>query len=136
MRCRCATAALALAAVIGWVPLGCRRAAPPAVGGLYSVVDDEARYRIAKVVALDADGVHVRLYKNRWPQRPGKVAPTDLSLGRVQDADGFGIGHMVLSPNEFASWRPVYISREDLAPDELEGYRAWQRGRTGVLVGK
>jgi hypothetical protein len=105
-------------------------------GGLYSAIDEQGCYRAMKIVALDADGVHLRLYKNRWKRRPKTVSPSSLTLGTVNDPDGFGFGHLVLTRREFASRKPALISRADLTPDELEGTKLWKQGRQGYFVGK
>jgi len=115
---------------------GCYRLPTLVVGGLYSVLDEQGHYRTAKVVALDGDGVHLRLYKNRWERRPKAVASRSLALGTINDPDGFGVGHLVLTKKEFGSWKPVFLSREDPTPDELEGYKIWTQGRSGDFVGK
>jgi hypothetical protein len=102
------------------------------VGGLYSVNDSEGTYRIAKVLALDEDAVHVRLYKNKFPSRPQTVDPSTLSLGSIDDKDGFGMGHLPLSREGFANWQPVFISQTSVSEEELEGYRMWKEAGGGI----
>ena len=126
---------LLAAAVLGSGLCGCRRAPEAVVGGLYSVRDDQGLYRVAKVVAVDPDGIHVRLYQNRWKRRPQGLGAAPLTLGTVNDADGFGIGHMALSREEFSGWKPAFLRREDISPDESAGTEAWRRGRRGDLLG-
>ena len=125
-----------IGAAFGVFLFGCAK--PPAitVGGLYSVKDDAGHYRAAKVIAVDNDGVHIRLYKNTWPQRPNDVPPKSLSLGTINDPDGFGIGHMALSEKDFRARKPVFLSSQPLSKDELEGYRLWKQGKTGNFFGK
>ena len=127
---------LLAAATLASCLCGCHRLPEPVAGGLYSVMDDQGHYRAAKVVALDEDGVHVRLYKNRWERRPKEVATNSLALGTINDPDGFGVGHLVLTKDEFGSWRPVFLSRADLTRDDLEGCMMWKQGRRGDFVGK
>ena len=54
------------------------------------------------MLAVDEVGVHVRLYKNKWKERPEKVDASTLSLGGVDDKDGFGMGHLPLTKRTFA----------------------------------
>ncbi len=115
---------------------GCHRRPEPVAGGLYSVIDDQGHYRTAKVVALDADGIHLRLYKNRWERRPKEVAPNSLALGTINDQDGFGVGHLVLTKEDFGSWKPMFLFRADLTPDELAGVKMWRQGAGGDFVDK
>lgn len=70
-------------------------------GGLYSVDDGEGWYRIAKVLVVENDGVHVRLYKNKFKTRPTSVEFASLSLGSIHDKDGFGMGHLPLIHRAF-----------------------------------
>jgi hypothetical protein len=50
-----------------------------------------------KVLAVDHSAIHVRLYKNRFTNRPQSVDTRELSLGSIDDPDGFGVGHLPLS---------------------------------------
>jgi hypothetical protein len=102
-------------------------------GGLYSVDDGEGWYRIAKVLVVEPEGVHIRLYKNKFKSRPPTVEPTSLSLGTVHDTDGFGMGHLPLTHRAFAAWQPVFVSTGLVTEEELEGYRMWQGGKGGFF---
>jgi hypothetical protein len=102
------------------------------VGGLYSFDDGEGGFRIAKVLAIDGGAVHVRTYKNKFTSRPKEVATSTLSLGSIDDEGGGGIGHLPLSPEGFAAWRPVFIMGSSVSEEELEGYRLWKDYGGGV----
>ena len=103
------------------------------VGGLYSVDDGEGNYRVAKILALDDSAVHVRLYKNKYPARPESVDPSTLSLGSMDDKDGFGMGHLPLARKEFANWQPVFLFQASITDEELEGYKYWKGENGGVF---
>ncbi len=120
---------------------------PFRVGGFYSVVVDDRGFGVARVLAAGRGAVHVRVYSNRYRERPVAVQPADLFLAPPPDfsdvalnATGpheradpgpFGIGHLPLRPRSFAEWQPRLIAVQPLRPDELDGYRAWrlERGR-------
>lgn len=89
-------------------------------------------FGVAKVLAIDGGAVHVRLYKNRFPSRPKEVDPSTLSLGSIDEAGGGGIGHLPLSPEGFAAWRPVFIMQSSVSEEELEGYKLWKESGGGV----
>jgi len=103
-----------------------------AAGEIYSI-EDEKGFKIAKVLTVDEKAVHVRLYKNVFPQRPTQVDPKSLTLGKADDPDGFSIGHLPLSKSLFASWHPVLIMRTTVSEEELEGYREWKKAGGGVF---
>lgn len=97
-----------------------------AAGGLYSIEFGDGTYSIVKILAVDDDIVHIRLYKNKFASRPEQVDSSELSLGTIQDEDGFGIGHLPISRPEFEAWDPQFLQNEGVTEEELEGYRLWQ----------
>ena len=105
----------------------------PVAGAIYSVTSGDGGFGIAKVLVADDTGVHVCLYRNRFPSRPVSVNLGDLSVGSIFDSDGFGIGHLPLSYAEFSSWQPQYLVATDVAEEELEGYRYWKEDQGGVF---
>ena len=127
----CAVAVMA----IGFCAVsGCSGAdADPRVGGLYSVDDGEGSCRVAKILAVDDKGIHIRLYKNKWTERPDDVDEQELSLGTIHDEDGFGMGHLPLSRDAFRAWNPVFVKQSDFSEDELDGYRMWQEAEGQVF---
>ena len=73
----------------------------PRPGDLYSVEGEAKNYKIAKVLVVDSNAVHIRLYKNTFQKRPSSVDPGTLSIGSVRDPNGFGMDHMPLSRSSF-----------------------------------
>jgi hypothetical protein len=120
-----ATTALALAAcgdpARRWEP-----------GGLYSV-SDSSGFGVVKILAIEPDAVSVRVYRERFPTRPDSVEPAALSLGNIDDPNGFGVGHMPVAPRDFALWFPVQLGTQPVTDEELEGYRLWKESGGGVF---
>jgi hypothetical protein len=104
------------------------------VGGLYSVNLGERNFRVAKVLALNRYAVHVRVYGNHFASRPTNVDPATLEIRGIGDPRGWGIGHLPLSWELFASWQPHFIQTADITPDDLDGLEAWQREQGGVWI--
>jgi hypothetical protein len=116
-------------------------------GGVYSVAVDARGYAIARVLATGRRGVHVRVYSNRYGERPTSIersqlflAPTpDLSDAALNathpesrsDPGAFAIGHLPLRRSSFAAWRPRLIGVEPLEDTDLEEYRAWRASNHG-----
>jgi hypothetical protein len=96
-------------------------------------IRDKHGYGVVKVLVVDPDVVHIRLYKNTFPERPSQIDPSRLSVGTIDDPDGFGMGHLPISRNEFQSWHPVLIMQSKVTPDELEGYEEWKKDQGGVF---
>ena len=107
----------------------------PGAGDLYSVVTDDSRYGVMKVLAVDGRGVHARLYVQRFNARPHAAALGELSLASFtpDGANPFSIGHMPLSHQSFADWRPEFITRAPVGDEEVEGYRMWQDAGGGYF---
>jgi hypothetical protein len=103
----------------------------PIEGGLY-IVPSEDRYGILKVLKVEDDIVHIRLYKNKFTEVPGRIDTSTLTLGTIFDKDGFGMGHTPLSLRTFISWRPQFLQPGLVGPEELEGYEEWKRANGGV----
>ena len=104
-----------------------------AAGVLYSVDTGKGYFQVAKVLAVTKMGVHIRLYKNQFQSRPTSVDLGSLKLGKIQDKDGFGIGHLPLTHRAFAEWRPEYMALSTVQPDELDGYREWESAQGGYF---
>jgi len=99
-------------------------------GAYYSIIDDET-FSIVKVLKLEAEIVHVRIYKQHFPQRPRSIDPAALTLGTIHDKDGFGMGHLPLRLATFMESEPIFLTHAELKPEELEGYNLWKESADG-----
>ena len=100
-------------------------------GGYYWIMDGE-EFAIARVLKLDPDIVHVRIYKQHFPQRPHAIDPSQLTLGTIHDEDGFGMGHLPLRLRTFQEREPLFITQAPVSAKELEGYNVWKDAEGGV----
>ena len=124
---------LALITLVGL--FSCARKAEPkvAAGGVYSIKSGGGEFGVAKVLVLDGETIHIRLYKNRFPTRPKSIDQTALTLGTVHDADGkFGIGHLPIRTAEFVAWQPQLLVMTTVSTNELDGYEEWKQAGGGV----
>jgi len=101
------------------------------VGGLYSIESDEGDFRVAKILALDPGVVGVRIYKQKFVTRPTTIEPSSLTLGSINDSDGFGMGHIPVDEDGFASWKPQLLLVQTVTADELDGYPYWKDAQSG-----
>jgi hypothetical protein len=110
--------------------LGCdqHKSAPEGwhAGDLYSTREGNGQFSVVKILVLEPQAVHVRIYKQRFSSRPASVDPASLTLGKIDDKNAFSIGHIPLSRKTFASWNPVFISQQSVSDGELEGYKMWK----------
>jgi hypothetical protein len=109
---------------------------PLTAGDLLSIPEEDGRFSVAKILAVDERGVHVRLYVQRFEQLPLRVDPAHLSTAPFGPGheNPFSIGHMPLSHATFATWQPELIARGTAVVDEeLEGYRMWLDAKGGYF---
>jgi len=99
-------------------------------GAYYSIIDGDD-IRIAKVLKLEPQIVHVRIYKQHFSQRPRSIDPGALTLGTIHDKDGFGMGHLPLRPATFLSSEPMFLTHTEVTARELEGYNFWKESAGG-----
>src|ERR1700733_10343977 len=102
-------------------------------GTICTVDDGEGFYRVAKVLVIDDAGFHMRLYKNRWKERPETVDMSTLTLGSIHDKDGFGMGHVPLTSRASAAWKPVVMENEKVRQEDLDGYEIWKDSGGGYF---
>src|SRR5947208_4709001 len=94
-------------------------------GDLCSVRSGEGTYSVAKILKLDEDVTHVRVYAKTYEERPTEVPNEELYLGTVFD-DDFGLGHLPLDAGEFEHWEPQVIRHTEVEAEEFEGYDMWR----------
>ena len=99
-------------------------------GAYYSIVDGDD-FSIAKVLKLEPEIVHVRIYKQNFSQRPRSIDPAALTLGTIHDKDGFGMGHLPLRLATFTDREPMFLTHAEVTPEELEGYNFWKESAGG-----
>ena len=100
-------------------------------GAYYSIINGDV-FSIAKVLKLEQEIVHVRIYKQHFQQRPRSIDPAALTLGTIHDKDGFGMGHLPLRLATFMESDPIFLTHVELKPEELEGYNLWIESPGGV----
>lgn len=99
-------------------------------GAYYSIIDGET-FSVAKVLKLEPEIVHVRIYKQQFSQRPRSIDPAALTLGTIHDKDGFGMGHLPLRLATFIDREPMFLTHAEVTPQELEGYNVWKESADG-----
>lgn len=96
-------------------------------GGLYSTANDDDSYSVLKVLKVDAKGVHVRIYSNRFESALTAIDASALYLAGIdhKPEESLGLGHLPVSHEHFEAWKPRFVQREGVTEEELDGYRVW-----------
>ncbi|MBO9202800.1 MULTISPECIES: hypothetical protein [Niastella] len=96
-------------------------------GSICTIDDGEGKFGVVKVLVINDQEAHIKIYKNKYDQRPSKIDLKTLSLGSINDKDGnIGIGHVPLERKGFDSWKPVIVDFEEVTKDDLVGYEFWK----------
>jgi hypothetical protein len=104
-------------------------------GGLYYTPGEHDGYSVLKVLKVDPEGVHVRLYSNHYSQPPTKIDESKLYMaGQDRKPDeGLGMGHVPLSKKTFLAWNARFIQQSTVTEAELEGYKIWLEAKGGYF---
>lgn len=95
-------------------------------GGLYSV-EWEDWFRVVKVLAVDGDVVHLRIYRNKFETRPADVEISVLTWDiDMNDLSSVGIGHLPVALEGFLEDAPVFIKTDAVTPEEIEPVNNWR----------
>jgi hypothetical protein len=104
-------------------------------GDLVSVLTEDGQFGVMKVLVVDNQGVHVRLYAQRFKERPQASNLHDLSTAPVETEHGnpFSFGHLPFTCPSFLTWEPQTVGSEPVTEEELKGYRMWQKADGGYF---
>ena len=94
-------------------------------GSICTIDDGEGKIGIVKVLVINLEEAHVKLYKNKFEKRPDQVDIKTLDAGSGKD--GYGIGHMPMDRNIFDNWEPAAIGFEEVTKEELAEYELWKK---------
>ena len=96
-------------------------------GSICTIEDGEGKFGVVKVLVINDQEAHIKLYKNKYDQRPAKIDIKTLSLGSIKDKEGgFGIGHIPIERKGFDNWKPISVGFEEVTKEDLVGYEMWK----------
>lgn len=95
-------------------------------GSICTVENGDGTFGVVKVLVIDENEAHVKIYANDYDTRPEIIDVSTLTMGSITDDAGFGIGHVPLERKGFDDWKPKQAAFEAVAPEELEGYELWK----------
>jgi hypothetical protein len=95
-------------------------------GSICSVDEGDGKFGIVKILVISDEIIHLKIYTNKYTERPIAVDINTLSTGSVYDEDEFGIGHLPANRKVFDSWSPIAIAFDEVTNDDLEGYEIWK----------
>ncbi|HJN19137.1 MAG TPA: hypothetical protein QGH10_26835 [Armatimonadota bacterium] len=96
--------------------------------------DGDGGFSLVKILVLDDEAVHVRLYRESYATRPTEVDPAELDYGGDEASGSFGVGHVPVERKGFDAWEPELVMETTVEPEELEGYNIWKESGEEVHV--
>ena len=86
------------------------------VGGLYLSKNENGKYSVSKIIAMDNFAIHVRMYADEFQTKPTELSSTNLKVL---------IGHAPMDAKGFLAENPELLKVEDVKDSELEGYKMY-----------
>lgn len=104
-------------------------------GGLYVVDNEGVGYRPLKIVKLDAEGVHVRLFSNVYSKVPAHIRQDELFISdsNLLPYLPFGYRHIPFRRASFEDLKPIFVERSAVSADEMSDYEIWLGKDGGYL---
>ena len=96
------------------------------VGGIYLNPSEDGSFAVFKVTAVDDGGVHVRLFANKYRNRPSDIEIEKLTVGGIGWPEGTGIGHLPLSFEAIGKWTVEFVKQVPVTDDEFDDYDMWK----------
>ncbi len=119
---------------------GCMKKSPKTQvieGGLYAIPkENNDGYNIMKILKIEDNGYHVRIYSNVFKQIPNDVNVNQLYMVGIKERkenEILGMGHLPISKKTFESYQLFFVKKVDVTEEELEGYRMWQEAKGGYF---
>src|SRR4051812_38139134 len=101
------------------VTLSCSSQNKIRAGSICIVENGDGKFGVVKVLVIEDEIIHVKIYKNTYNKRPSKIDIKTLSVGSMYDKDGFGVGHAPLAKKGFYDWKPVEVNFEPVTKEDL-----------------
>lgn len=105
-------------------------------GGLYaSPRENKQGYNIIKILKIDNNGYHIRIYSNIFVNIPPDIDVSKLYMAGMERKEGedLGMGHLPLSKANFENYQLIFIKKVAVLEDELDGYKMWAEANGGYF---
>lgn len=95
-------------------------------GSICTVETGKGKFGVVKILVINEEEAHIKVYRNKYSERPVAVDIKELSMGSMADKNGFGIGHIPLDRKGFDNSNPVIVGFEEVTKADLTGYEIWK----------
>jgi hypothetical protein len=104
-------------------------------GGLYVAPHEDGAFVPLKILKVDDQGVHVRVYSNVYPAPPTHIDESSLYMAGVdkREDEPLGMGHLPISNETFSGWGARFVQQSSVVATELDGYEMWLEAEGGYF---
>lgn len=95
-------------------------------GDVCSIENDSASFGVMKILAIEDSVFHIKIYRNKYPQRPEQTEISELTIEPDTANLNFGIPHLALTKNSFSKWKPKFIRNENVTEEEVTFLNIWK----------
>ncbi len=92
---------------------------PFVAGDIVSVLSQDGKYRILKILVVDELGLYTQLFAQQFTERPRLINISKLST------PAFGPVNFPVTHEQFALCKPEVIAYQRVSDEDLKDYRLW-----------
>ena len=92
---------------------------PFVAGDIVSVLSQEGKYRILRILVVDERGLFTQLFAQQFTDRPRMINISRLST------PAFGPVNFPVTHEQFSLCRPEVIAYQRVGDEDLKDYRLW-----------
>ena len=98
-------------------------------GGIYAFKNDNGSYSVLKLLKVESDGVHAKIYSNQFDAPPTQVDESKLIIVGLQHKENetLGVTDAPIKGEIFQNYKATFVQQGTVTPQELEGYNQWKK---------
>ena len=96
-------------------------------GNIYWAPADNGAFFVFKVLDIDDDAIHIRIFSNGFAEPPSSVDESTLYIDEFGTGplDGTGFAHTFVEWRWFDGWETGLVQESTVRDEELDAYRRW-----------
>ncbi len=97
-------------------------------GGIYSFKNDNGAYSVLKILKVEGEGLHIRIYSNQFDAPPTQVDERTLTVAGMDHKPNeiLGQADLPILKERFDNYKAAFVQQSTVKDDELQGYKTWK----------
>jgi hypothetical protein len=98
-------------------------------GGIYSFKNENGAFSVLKILKVESDGLHIRIYSNQFDAPPTQVDEGTLIIAGLDHKPNeiLGQADLPILKERFDNYKATFVQQSTVKPEELEGYNTWKK---------